>query len=101
MHCHSKLLNNKKIFIAASIKRSEGIPVAEMSVDQPKKKKKKKNPNPLSCKKKKKVKNSNDGNKKAETPINSIRNKSIEKKKRKRIKIPDHVKMALKTNKGE
>lgn len=87
------------MFIAASIKRSEGIPVAEVSVDQPKKKKKTKNPNPLSCKKKKKVKNSNDGNKKAS--IDSIRNKNIEKIKRKRIKIPDHVKMAFKTNKDE
>lgn len=70
--------------------------MAEVSAEQPKIKKKKKNPNPLSCKKKKKVKSSNDGNKKAATSIDSIRNK-----KRKRIKIPDHVKTALKTNKEE
>lgn len=72
-----------------------------MSVDQPKKRNKKKNPNPLSCKKKKKIKNSNDKNKKAETSIDSIRNKNIEKKQRKRIKLPDHVKKTLKANKEE
>lgn len=62
------------------------------------KKKKKKQPNPLSCKKKKKKKSPGAGglanNKKSN--IVGIQEKTIEKKtKRKRVKLPTHVKEIL------
>lgn len=83
-----------------SIKKSEGLPVAEDT--KPKlKKKKKKQPNPLSCKKKKK-KNKGDSSASSssakKSTIDTIQNKAIEKKKRKRIKIPTHIKDMLQSN---
>lgn len=60
--------------------------------DVPKKKKKKKGPNPLSCKKKKKT-----------IGTNNVRTKTeeggIQKKKRKKVRIPDHVKQEMLKNK--
>lgn len=79
------------------IKKSEGLPVADTTdVAIAKKKKKKKQPNPLSCKKKKK-KSSSSANTSSATTNNrdGIQNKTIEKKKRKRIHIPSHVKEVL------
>lgn len=76
--------------LAASIKKSEGI--AETEADQPKKKRKKKQPNPLSCKKKKKKSPT------SESAMHAIKNGGgIEKKPRKRIKVPTHVKKILHT----
>lgn len=68
--------------------------MAEESALPPKKKKKQKQPNPLSCKKKKKKTNvTNSTNK---SSLGSVKDKTIDKKKRKRIKIPEHVKAILK-----
>lgn len=67
------------------------------------KKKKKKQPNPLSCKKKKKKKmTSNAGAEpsmnNSKSNIDRIQQKTIEKKtKRKRIKLPTHIKEMLHT----
>lgn len=83
--------------LAVAIKKSEGIPVAEGDTQPKLKKKKKKQPNPLSCKKKKKKSNSSGIPKKAN--IDSIQEKTIEKKKRKRVKLPTHIKEMLQTNK--
>lgn len=61
----------------------------------PKKKKRKKGPNPLSCKKKK--------NRKIDTGTNSVKTKTeggIQKVKRKKIRIPDHVKQEMLKNKN-
>lgn len=79
------------------------MPVAEEATKKLKKRKKKQ-PNPLSCKKKKKKIASNIGtsgrsatstsNKKSN--IDGIQEKTIEKKtKRKRIKLPTHIKEML------
>lgn len=60
---------------------------------RPKKKRGKGGPNPLSCKKKKKKETS------GQTSANTSRtNESGKVRKRKRIKIPNHVKEVLKTN---
>lgn len=60
------------------------------------KKKKKKQPNPLSCKKKKKKKSSpNAPATSKKSNIDSIQEKTIEKKKRKRVKLPSHIKEML------
>lgn len=66
------------------LKERSGLSKEEHEV----KRKKKKGPNPLSCKKKKKAT-------KAETNIKEI---GIEKKKRKRIRIPKHVKELVNVN---
>lgn len=83
-------------FNTATLKKSEGLPVDE-ETKPILKKKKKKQPNPLSCKKKKqkKVVNASDGSKKSN--IETIQNKTIEKKKRKRVKLPSHIKEILQT----
>lgn len=83
---------------AVAIKKSEGIPVAEGETQPKLKKKKKKQPNPLSCKKKKKKPSSTSSAPK-KASIESIQEKTIEKKKRKRIKIPAHVKEMIQTGK--
>lgn len=73
------------------LKKNAGLPVAESVVLQAKKKKKKQ-PNPLSCKSKKKK----GGSKSVAQPnADGIQNKTIEKRKRKRIHIPAHVKEIL------
>lgn len=83
-------------FSIATLKKSEGLPVADDT--KPKlKKKKKKQPNPLSCKKKKKKSNVLAPVKKSS--LDSIKEKTIEKKKRKRIKLPSHIKEMLQSNK--
>lgn len=79
------------------IKTSEGLPVTEATdVAIAKKKKKKKQPNPLSCKKKKKkiASSANTSTVTAHTR-DGVQNKTIEKKKRKRVHIPTHVKEIL------
>uniref|UniRef100_U5EVD5 rRNA-processing protein UTP23 homolog n=1 Tax=Corethrella appendiculata TaxID=1370023 RepID=U5EVD5_9DIPT len=68
----------------SKLKKKEGL-ATETEVTK-KKRRKKKNPNPLSCKKKK-PKLSQLGKSSEE----SIQNKTIEKKKRKRIKLAKHV----------
>ncbi|XP_055296291.1 rRNA-processing protein UTP23 homolog [Sitodiplosis mosellana] len=80
-----------------AIKKSEGIPVAERDAQPKLKKKKKKQPNPLSCKKKKKKPGSSAAPKKAS--IDSIQDKTIGKKKRKRVKVPTHIKEILQSDK--
>ncbi|XP_031617316.1 rRNA-processing protein UTP23 homolog [Contarinia nasturtii] len=81
-----------------ALKKSEGLPVAEdTKTDLKKKKKKKKQPNPLSCKKKKKKPNAGVTLKKSS--IDNIQNKTIEKTKRKRVKIPSHIKEIFQSNK--
>lgn len=98
--CISLFLNMWYIFSTffntATLKKSEGLPVEE-DTKPILKKKKKKQPNPLSCKKKKqkKVVNASDGSKKSN--IETIQNKTIEKKKRKRVKLPSHIKEILQT----
>lgn len=83
-----------------SIKKSEGLPVAEDTEPKLKlKKKKKKQPNPLSCKKKKKKNKGESSAPSKKSTIDTIQNKTIEKKKRKRIKIPTHIKDMLQSNK--
>lgn len=72
------------------------MPVEEQIKPTLKKKKKKKQPNPLSCKKKKKKTNSE--SMPTRPAIDSIQNKSIEKQKRKRVKISSHIKEMLQTN---
>lgn len=74
-----------------SLKKTEGIAVEEEN-QQKKKLKKKKQPNPLSCKKKKKKKKPIDNTISKEK---GIKEKTIEKPKRKRIKLPAHVKEVL------
>lgn len=80
-----------------AIKKGEGIPVPETTVvAAAKKKKKKKQPNPLSCKKKKSKPSTSANKAKTETSnLDGVQNKAIEKKKRKRIHIPSHVKEIL------
>lgn len=78
-----------------TIKKSEGLPVAD-DTKPTLKKKKKKQPNPLSCKKKKKKKSSpNAPATSKKSNIDSIQEKTIEKKKRKRVKLPSHIKEML------
>lgn len=82
------------------LKVNEGLPAEEGSASGKRvtKKKKKKQPNPLSCKKKKK-KSSQLGGEQQRDNLQSLREKSIDKKKRKRIRLPEHVKKVLTTNK--
>lgn len=63
--------------------------------DNPKKKKKKKGPNPLSCKKKKKRTDIKDNNTKTKTDEGGI-----QRKKRTKIRIPEHVKQEILKNKS-
>lgn len=79
------------------IKKTQGLAVEETKGTVAKKKFKKKQPNPLSCKKKKKKQTSSTGDK-AKTS-EGVRDKTIEKTKRKRLLIPKHVKELLKDNK--
>lgn len=80
------------------LKRTQGIAVEEATAIVAKKKFKKKQPNPLSCKKKKKKKPTSSTGDKAKTS-QGVRDKTIEKTKRKRLLIPKHVKELLKENK--
>ncbi|XP_055837383.1 rRNA-processing protein UTP23 homolog [Episyrphus balteatus] len=75
-----------------NLKKTAGIPSADDDTSKVKKKKGPKNPNPLSCKKKKPRAN-------AETKesLNKV-TPTINKPKRKRIKIASHVKEVLKKN---
>lgn len=70
------------------MKKKEGI-VEEKKVIKVKHKKKG-GPNPLSCKKKKIKINNNQGK------TNGVKNKAIDKKKRKRIQLPKHIKEEIK-----
>lgn len=79
-------------FCTATIKKSEGLPVAEAK-EPSLKKKKKKQPNPLSCKKKKKKAIPTATAK--PTTIESIKDKTIDKTKRKRVRLPTHIKQML------
>lgn len=81
--------------ILATIKKSEGLPVNDNDTKAKPKKKKKKNPNPLSCKKKKKKPSSAGESSKKTNSNSTIQDKTIEKKKRTRIKLPSHVKEML------
>lgn len=74
-----------------SLKKTEGIAIDEND-KKIKKIKKKKQPNPLSCKKKKKKSNVMEQSYKQKE---GIKDKTIEKKKRKRVKLPSHVKEVL------
>lgn len=79
-----------------SLKKAEGIAVDDNETK--KKIKKKKQPNPLSCKKKKKKKlNSNDEFREKCGP-SGVKEKNIDKKKRKRVRLPTHVKELLMRN---
>ncbi|XP_055632996.1 rRNA-processing protein UTP23 homolog [Toxorhynchites rutilus septentrionalis] len=77
----------------SNLKKKQGLLV---DTDQkPKRRKKMKNPNPLSCKKSKKQKSQN-----RNPPFSDgVKDKVIEKKKRKRVKLPKHVIEHLKSNK--
>lgn len=78
-----------------SLKKAEGIAVDDSEAK--KKIKKKKQPNPLSCKKKKKKLNSNDEFRERSGP-SGVKEKNIDKKKRKRVRLPTHVKEVLMGN---
>lgn len=73
------------------LKEKHGV----LSDEGPKKKKKKKGPNPLSCKKKKKKTETENSNKNTNREISGV-----QKKKRKKIRIPEHVKQELVKNKS-
>lgn len=87
--------NTQQKSVTKNVERSleqvkKAIDIAsKKSEDPPKTKRKPKNPNPLSCKKKKA--------KVSELPPKQIdgKSKSIEKPKRKRVKLPKHVKMSI------
>lgn len=68
------------------MKEKQGLKPAE-TPSNPKKRKGPKNPNPLSCKKSKKEK--------VQAPLKGVEQTTLTKAKRKRIKIPAHVKAAL------
>ncbi|XP_063703137.1 rRNA-processing protein UTP23 homolog [Culicoides brevitarsis] len=72
-------------------KKKEGL-IKEETKTPPKKRKVKGGPNPLSCKKKKTPKGTEEHTK------NPVKNGKVEKKPRKRIKIPKHVKELLTNN---
>ncbi|XP_019560811.2 rRNA-processing protein UTP23 homolog [Aedes albopictus] len=80
-----------------SLKRKEGLLVE--TEPKPKRKKKKKNPNPLSCKKSKKFKDRGEGHEGGSQHQPGVQDHPIEKKKRKRVKLPKHVIEHLKANK--
>lgn len=78
------------------LKRAAGLPVEEEAPAIAKKKFKKKQPNPLSCKKKKKKKvlgTSKNGPKSA--VANGVQEKGVQKKRRNRIRVAQHVKDIL------
>ncbi|XP_058826498.1 rRNA-processing protein UTP23 homolog [Topomyia yanbarensis] len=75
-----------------SLKKKEGILVTNEQTSL-KRRKKVKNPNPLSCKKSKKKNN------KVVENRDGVQDHGVEKKKRKRIRLPKHVKEHLKNNK--
>lgn len=75
------------------LKKTEGIPTEE-AAEKPKKKHKQKQPNPLSCKKKKK-KGPNVKQQEKKSSNDGVQSKTIEKKKRKRVHIPTHIKEVL------
>lgn len=77
------------------LKKRSGIAVEEAEKSVGKKKRKKKGPNPLSCKKKKKTLNSAHQTKDSEDK-NGEKTSGGKIGKRKKIKIPKHVKEALK-----
>ncbi|XP_053695859.1 rRNA-processing protein UTP23 homolog [Sabethes cyaneus] len=86
---HSKVLVREvDEKMLASLKHKEGLMPEKET--QPKRRKKVKNPNPLSCKKSKKNKND-----KTSCPEvrrqGGVQSQTIEKRKRKRIKLPKHV----------
>ncbi|KAH8255542.1 hypothetical protein KR038_005301 [Drosophila bunnanda] len=83
----NNLMLGKQVDKIDYMKEKQGLKPAE-SPANPKKRKGPKNPNPLSCKKSKKEK--------AKTPLKGVQEQStMTKAKRKRIKIPAHVKAAL------
>ncbi|EDW87279.1 rRNA-processing protein UTP23 homolog [Drosophila yakuba] len=80
------LMLGKQVEKIDYMKEKQGLKPAETAV-KPKKHKGPKNPNPLSCKKSKKDK--------AKPQLKGVEQTAITKAKRKRVKIPAHVKAAL------
>ncbi|BFF95965.1 rRNA-processing protein UTP23 homolog [Drosophila madeirensis] len=69
------------------MKEKQGLKPAEATTSSSTKRKGPKNPNPLSCKKSKKEK--------SKPPLQGVDQTALTKAKRKRVKIPAHVKAAL------
>lgn len=84
-----------------AIKRTQGLAVDDdSSAKQVKKKFKKKQPNPLSCKKKKNKKSGESFVGQQSKTDGVVKVIAIEKKKRKRVHISQHVKEMLKEKKA-